>query len=370
MRQRRLLAITRLTKLGVVLLGVAACANGEEKVNDPFQAARQAAASGDLKRAIAVLDRLAGSGYRVPQLYDLRAQYQLASGDELAAERDWQRAAALDPNHISSRLSLAQLHARHGLWPDAMNRYREVLLLNPWNVSAILGLSEAYDRMGRKVSAQELIEAASEVIDDRRLQERWVRMALDAGRPADAERALKRMAGSVAGVERSDLLVRLAELYLTTGQPENALAVAREALNTERPAGSLSKGTYDVLALATDYEVEQVIQRLTEAWHGLAEQTASREEIFASIEAHRARLAELEELLTGIAPPSERDRVHATRLYVYALVEEASLNLLVYVDVGSHERLSAFERRLDEARTELRRLMPMDESEAKRRVSG
>jgi len=320
--------------------------------------ARRLAADGRVKQAIEVLDNAAAVGLRTPELYDLRAQLRLATGDENSAERDWRRAAQLDPANSRSRLALARLHGRRGLWNDAIGYYREILLVEPRNADAVLGLADAYQRIGRTVGAQNLLQAASEDLDDRRIHERWARVAQEAGRPQDAEHALRRIVAMSKGVARRDALIALAQLYLSLDRPQDALAAAREAVSLEKPTGAVSETTYDAIALATDYEVQEIARSLQETLTGLDARSLLREDAFAAVVTTRARLADAQELLSQIAAPDSRRSAHARRLYAYALADEASLNALANVDLGLADQRAAFSTRLAEAQTEISRLAP------------
>jgi tetratricopeptide (TPR) repeat protein len=320
--------------------------------------ARALAAEGRAKQAIDLLDRAAASGYRTAELYDLRGQLSLATGDAEAAERDWRRAAQLDPTAARPRLQLGRLYARRGLWADAIAYYREILLTDPRNADAVLGLAEAYEKSGRRVGAQKLLQAASEAIDDRRIHERWARMAREAGRPEDAERALRRIAVSAQGAAKRDALLALAELYLAEDDPERALTAAREALAVERPAGEMSAETYDAIALATDHEVAQIGEGLGAVLAALEGGSLAREEAFSAATALRSRLTEAEGLLAEVGAPEARRSAQTQRAFAYALAAEAALNALVSVDLGLPDRREAFNARMAEARAEIARLSP------------
>jgi len=353
---RRLRARAWLALLGPLLASAAWAA-------DPAPAgvcdqARRLAADGRVKQAVEVLDNAAAVGLRTPELYDLRAQLRLATGDQDAAERDWRRAAQLDPANSRSRLSLAKLYGRRGLWSDAIACYREILLVEPRSADAVLGLAEAYQKIGRTVGAQNLLQAASADLDDRRVHERWARMALEAGRPQDAEHALRRIVAMTDGLARRDALISLAQLYLSLDRPQDALAAAREAVSIEKPTGAVSETTYDAIALATDYEVQQIGRSLQDTLTGLDARSLIREDAFTAIVATRARLAEAQELLSQIAAPESRRSAHARRLYAYALADEASLNALANVDLGLADQRTAFATRLAEAQSEIDRLAP------------
>lgn len=323
-----------------------------------YDQARRLAASGRPKQAIEVLDRAASAGLRTPALYNLRAQLRASLSDWDGAERDYQRAAQLDPSDVHSRLSLGKLYQSRGLWSQAVTCYREILILTPRNADAVLGLAQAYEMMGRAVAAQNLLRSASTVISDSRIHERLARMAMAAGNAKDAEAALDRLASSVEGKAKRDALIRLAELRLSAGRLDEAMDVARQALAMERPSGALSDTTYDVMALATDAEVRQVSESIRALVDKLERKEMTREEVFTSIEGLQARLARAERTVSELAAPGSRREAHVGRLFAYALALEAAVHALTFVDVGVQGQREMLAARLEAAQHEMDRLVP------------
>lgn len=317
-----------------------------------LEVARRAAAEGRPREAIDILDRAISAGRRSSELFDLRGQLSLALGDEEAAERDWRRSAQLDPDNPTPRIALGRIYRQRGLWPDAIRAYREVLLRDSRNVNAILGLSEALQRMGRAVGAKRLIEAAGEALDDPRIQQRWAQVALDSGRPDEAERALKQIAGNLDGPPKRDVIQRLAELYVSQGRYEEALAALGEAGTIGAP-GEVSREAYDLLAKATDNLVRLRISALGETLQQLDAAGISREEALAQTEATGAKLADIDALLQRVAVPESRTLEHSTRLYAYSLANEAAFNALAYVDLGLAGKRDDFAARWKAAQTEM-----------------
>jgi tetratricopeptide (TPR) repeat protein len=289
-------------------------------------------------------------------VYDLRAQAEMARGRLDAAEGDWRRATQLDAGDVPSRLALARLLGAKGLWADAAALYREVLLIDPRSADAVLGLGEAYEKMGRKVGARGLMAAAAQSGTDRRVCERWARLALDAGELEEARTALERVVALSEGTAKRDAMVELVELYMRMDQPDAALRAAAEALAIEAPAGPVSLALYDAVALATDQEVLQVGERLERTLSALQARSLTREEVFAAVEAERSRLGQVQRTLTGLTPPPERRKAQAARLFGYALADEAALQALMCVDLGEADHREAFATRWDEARREIGRL--------------
>jgi tetratricopeptide (TPR) repeat protein len=315
--------------------------------------ARRAATEGRREEAIDIIDRALAAGRRSSELYDLRGQLHQALGDEQAAERDWRRAADLDAANAAPRIALARLHLQRGLWPDAIRTYREVLLRHPRHVDAILGLSEALRRMGRTVGAQRLIEAAGQTIRDPRVQQRWAQVALESGRPDEAERALKQIAANLTGAAKREVIQRLAELYVGQGRYQEALAALEEARAIGGSAGQLGEQAYDLLAEATDNLIRLRISDLVETLQQLDAAKLSREEALQRAEATRAQLGQIDQLVAGVTVPKSREPLHASRLYAYSLASEAAFNALAYIDLGLASKRDDFANRWRAAQTEM-----------------
>jgi tetratricopeptide (TPR) repeat protein len=322
----------------------------------PFAPALRAMSEGRFRTALDALTSLANAGNRTPELFDLRAQVWLAMGDPDNAERDWQRAASLDPLATGPRLSLGRLYTSRALWPEAVAAYREVLLTQPRNVEAILGLFNALQRSGRTVGARKLLETAAGVIDDSRIQERWAQVASELGRPADAERALKQIVQRVNGSAKRDVLKKLASLYTAQDRPGEALASLREALAIEAASGGVTGETYDLARQPADRLVQEALTSAGRSLRDLDEGKLTREEAFERLQSIRSELADLEGFAGEVTPPTDRARAHAARAYAYSLAEEAVVDALTYVDLGEDDWRGKFGATRDAARAELSRL--------------
>ena len=313
-------------------------------------------AEGRLQEALQSLNRLAAGGYTTSELFEARARVNLALGNADDAERDWRRAASLDPASMAPRLSLGSLYLQRALWPEAIKVYREVLLYQPRNVEATLGLVDALQKSGRTVGARKLLEAAAAAISDQRLQERWAQVAAESGRPTEAERALNQVAGRLTGRAKRDVLRKLAALYLSQGRMSEAFPVLREALALEDAAGGITEETYDLAVRPADRLVEQALGGVRRAVRDLDEGASYREDAFEAVQASRQELAGLERFVSEIKAPETRRVAHAARAYAYSLVNEAAVNALTYVDIGLKANREVFFSAQSAARSEMDRL--------------
>ena len=92
------------------------------------------------------------------------AEALLAANDGRDAEalRAFQQLAAANPNDHAARMWIARLHVRMGRHDFAEPVYRSVLIEDPGNVDAMLGVAEALLARGEPTQAIEVLEVAEE----------------------------------------------------------------------------------------------------------------------------------------------------------------------------------------------------------------
>src|SRR5262245_10092389 len=97
-----------------------------------------------------------------PQPADARAQAeQLArSGPYRAALERFQALAAANPDDIEARIWIARLHVWMGDDERAVAVYQSILATQPLHFDALVGLGDAFVRMGRLHEAGELLARA------------------------------------------------------------------------------------------------------------------------------------------------------------------------------------------------------------------
>jgi Tfp pilus assembly protein PilF len=84
-------------------------------------------------------------------------------GRDAEALAAFERVASADPDNLEARLWIARLHARMGDYDRAEPVYRSVLLEDPDNIAAVLGVADALLRRDEPALAIEVLEGAEEL---------------------------------------------------------------------------------------------------------------------------------------------------------------------------------------------------------------
>ncbi|MGE5387095.1 MAG: XrtA/PEP-CTERM system TPR-repeat protein PrsT, partial [Betaproteobacteria bacterium] len=96
----------------------------------------------EFDRALAAIAALEKKQPNNPMVYQLRGGAQLASKDEAAARKSFERALAVNPAYLPAATSLAALDMRGNKPDDAKKRFESVLAADANNVQALLALAQ------------------------------------------------------------------------------------------------------------------------------------------------------------------------------------------------------------------------------------
>jgi cellulose synthase operon protein C len=182
-------------------------------------------ASGQATKAVASATSLTRQHPSHPGAFNLLGSAQLANGQEAAAREAFNRALALDANHVEAQLNLVRMDVNAARYDEASRRLAPVLTRDPKNVDAMMESARMMHRRGRQDEAVQWLKRAVDA-DSRRLEPglQLVDYGLEIGRPELAREALD----SLRNRAPEALLVQLAgaRVQLASGQ----LAEARATL--------------------------------------------------------------------------------------------------------------------------------------------
>ncbi len=105
----------------------------------------------------------------VPQAADSRADAQrlATSGAHAEALKQFQAIAAANPDDIEARTWIGRLHAKMGHPQRAIDVFRSIVIVQPKNVDALLGLGDSLTTTGQYHDAAEVLARAEAIAADR-----------------------------------------------------------------------------------------------------------------------------------------------------------------------------------------------------------
>lgn len=182
-------------------------------------------ASGQTGKAVASATSITRLHPNHPGSFNLLGMAQLANGQEALAREAFNKALALDAQHVEAQLNLVRLDVNAARYDEASRRLTPILTRDPKNVDAMMESARLTHRRGRPDDAIQWLRRAVDA-DGRRLEPglQLVDYALEVGRLELAREAMDGLRGRAPEA----LLVQLAgaRVQIASGQ----LAQARATL--------------------------------------------------------------------------------------------------------------------------------------------
>lgn len=160
-----------------------------------------------------------------PRLY--LGQAWLDSGEPAKAEQAYRLALELDPGSALAHLGLARALAGQNRLAEADPHFRKAAELDAGFKDALFELASLYEKNGQAAEAISLYQRFS---DQPAARERLGQLLVQAGRPAEA---IPHLEWVVQNVPSAANRAALALAYKKNNQPDKALAVIRQAVETE-----------------------------------------------------------------------------------------------------------------------------------------
>jgi len=211
-----------------------------------LEIARSLLGKGELDKALELAGRLVHEMPESPEAFNLNGIVQEAAGRRAAAADSFEKALALAPDSVPSRLNLARQALAQGDTAAATKRYEEVLQRQPGNSQALVALAKLDGAAGKPL--KEVIARLQQAVDsDPNATEAQLILANhQLGRRA-FEAALRHAEAAVKSAPSQALpLMTLARCQLAMQQPEAAIATLKRAAELAPE----SKRTQQLLALA------------------------------------------------------------------------------------------------------------------------
>lgn len=197
---------------------------------------------GDLRRAIALNERVAARGVHVADALSNAALAHFRAGDLRAAIDRARGAVRADPAHPGARanlalalLSVGSAHARNGDTQAAIAAFEEAAAAEPANLDVLERLGAALHQAGRREEARSRFEAVVAAAPERRAPRLSLALLdLEAGRVREAAASLERISEGWPGAYQAQFY--LGEAYRRLGETQRARA-AYEAAAAAAPPG-------------------------------------------------------------------------------------------------------------------------------------
>ncbi len=239
---------------------------------------------GDLAQAEQLANEALAIAPNDPKLLNLRGAILIAKKDRVGAQRDLERALAIDPDYVPAAANLAQIDLLERTPSDARKRIERISARDPRNLDALLALAafgprigaspaeieewlkqavqvapksaEAHLMLGRHYLASGRLESALEEVeaakaltpDDARVLDTLAEVQVRLGRNADALNLLASL--SVLRPDSPPVLYRLAKAQIAQGQTSAAAITLRRALEL-RPTFTSARFALGQLDLAS-----------------------------------------------------------------------------------------------------------------------
>jgi predicted Zn-dependent protease len=157
---------------------------------------------------------------------DPNAHYLVGRADmnTVAAQKAYENALRIDPDHARSHMGIAALHLGHGRMPQAEAGYRNALQRDSTLTEASQGLARILAAHGRVDEALVIAQKAAKDVPDG--PDAYITIAIL--EPVGARATL--LQGIAAAGDDPRLHARLADVYLLDNQPELAFKAAQRAI--------------------------------------------------------------------------------------------------------------------------------------------
>ena len=315
-------------------------------------AARAALAVGDLELARREADLALPLGAPAYELYMFRADLAVAQ-NQPTEQRSWlERAAAANPEAVEPLLRLGAVLDAQGLWQKAVECYDQAIALDPASLPAYTAAATVLTSRSRpKQAAEYLAKAAERSPHDNTLLMRLGDTYRQASMLAEAEEAYDLAARTAEPPLAAQIMDRLGDLYVSSGQFEEGFRCYAEAARLRGDnAQPLAQKRYEQMTIVADEAVMSALQAASEAFEAYyRDRTMPRERAYVIAEQSETRVAEVAEFTVGLPVPPALEQMHLRRQLFYDLAAEAIVALMTYLDTNLEQALSQYQTTVREA---------------------
>jgi len=128
------------------------------KSGTEWDMARQQFLSGELRKALASVDRSIEINDSVAKAHSLRGRILMELGQLESAVESFRRALVIDPAYVEAHFFLGVLHERFNEYDDALAEYQAASALDPSDAQYVIAAAEVLIDLGRLDAAERMLE--------------------------------------------------------------------------------------------------------------------------------------------------------------------------------------------------------------------
>ena len=231
----------------------------------PVDAPDQAGIEAQLQALGYIEEEETGNEESSPEIHNNLGRIFLGEGNVEKAQREFEKALALDPNNADALLNMAAIHQGEGKVDMAEHLVQRALAVNPNSIGALAQLAEIQRERGELGEAVRLFSEALTIDDSHPFL--WIGIGdvlQRAGRYEDAVKAFR----TVLELDPDSFNARynLGVTYSNMGQEDEAVAIYEEALERapKHPKGSAARNNLGAIRLRRG-ETDQALAHFEEA---------------------------------------------------------------------------------------------------------
>lgn len=156
------------------------------------------------------------------RLHQLRAEYEAAGGNDVAAQAEYRKVLAAKPEAIHVHLALGELHVRRKEFDQAIAEFQQELKIDPYSAAALMQIGIAYRSLGDAERAVQSLKRSIEINANSGFSQKEIGIAyLQLSNAQSAIQHLERAKVLLKG-EDDTLLYQLGRAYRLANQAAKA----------------------------------------------------------------------------------------------------------------------------------------------------
>lgn len=281
-----------------------------------------------------------------------QADEYIQKNDVANGIHELREAINLDPANSESRVKLAELYWKLGMFEEAIDECRRGLLFDKSNASLLTTLVQYYIAMG------DLEEAAADCQKILQLEPQNVKVRISLGdiywNQGKVDEAAKSYEEATK-LDPKDPLPheKLYKLYAAKRMHSQALEHLFRAKEVAQNGELTDTERYKILARILEERFNVLIEKLKIASEDYSRQKLSREDYYQECKDADAEAEGLATFISGQKSPDNLKDVHSRAVFAVSLLAQATSNLVLYLETERKQYLDQASVLQDEAKAEI-----------------